>query len=162
VTAFDPIGALRTLTDRGVSFVVIGGVAGATHGSPSVTQDLDICYERSPENLAHLAEALRSIDASLRGVAEDVPFRLDSQTLATGDHFTLSTDLGDLDLLGVPAGTNGYEDLRATAVDVDIDGSVVSFASLDDLIRPRKELRRLLSVENGAPRHVTSPSSPWR
>ncbi len=142
MTAFDPIGALRTLTDRGTSFVVVGGVAGATHGSPSVTQDLDICYERSPQNLGRLAEALRSINARLRGVSEDVPFRMDGETLAAGDHFTFITDVGDLDLLGVPAGTTGYDDLRANAVDVDLDGMVVAFASLDDLIRMKRAAGR--------------------
>ncbi len=117
-------------------------MAGAAHGSPSVTQDLDVCYERSPDNLARLAGVLRSLHARLRGVDEDVPFRLDARSLAAGDHFTLATDLGDLDLLGTPAGTLGYEDLLPGAVDVDLDGLVVPFASLDDLIRMKRAAGR--------------------
>jgi hypothetical protein len=115
VSPFDPIGALRVLTDHEVSFVVIGGVAGAAHGSPSVTQDLDICHDRSPENLERLADALRELGARLRGVADDAPFLLDTRTLEAGDHFTFVTQAGDLDCLGTPAGTRGYGDLEANA-----------------------------------------------
>ena len=39
------VGALlRALTEGGVDFVVIGGIAAVAHGSLQITQDLDICY----------------------------------------------------------------------------------------------------------------------
>jgi hypothetical protein len=142
MTAFDPLGSLHVLSDRGVRYVVIGGIASATHGSPSVTQDLDVCYERSPENLERLAQALGSIHARLRGADDDVPFSPDAKTLAAGDHFTFITDLGDLDCLGIPAGTLGYDDLVKNAVDVDLDGLVVAVASIDDLIRMKRAAGR--------------------
>jgi hypothetical protein len=142
VTAFDPLRALQVLSDHEVRFVVIGGIAGATHGSPSVTQDLDVCYERSPENLARLAAALGSMHAALRGVDDDVPFVASPETLEVGDHFTFTTVLGDLDCHGIPAGTLGYEDLVKTAIDVDLDGLVVAVASLDDLIRMKRSAGR--------------------
>jgi hypothetical protein len=142
MTAFDPIRALQVFSEHGVRFVVIGGVAGATHGSPSVTQDLDVCYERSPENLERLAAALGSIHALLRGVDDDVPFSLGPKALEAGDHFTFTTDLGDLDCLGIPAGTLGYDDLVTDAVDIDLDGLVVTVASLDDLIRMKRAAGR--------------------
>ena len=142
MTAFEPLGSLRVLSDHGVRYVVIGGIAGATHGSPSVTQDLDVCYERSPENLEQLATALGSIHARLRGADDDVPFSLDAKTLAAGGHFTFLTDLGDLDCLGIPAGTLGYDDLVKDAVDIDLDGLVVAVASIDDLIRMKRAAGR--------------------
>jgi len=142
VTAFQPLGSLQVLSDHGVRYVVIGGVAATTHGSPSVTQDLDVCYERLPENLERLATALGSIHARLRGTDDDPPFSLDAKTLEAGDHFTFITDLGDLDCLGIPAGTLGYDDLMKGAVDVDLDGLVVSVASLDDLIRMKRAAGR--------------------
>ena len=142
MTAFEPLGSLRVLADHGVRFIVIGGVAGATHGSPSVTQDLDVCYERSPDNLERLATALGSIHARLRGADDEVPFTLDAKTLAAGDHFTFTTDLGDLDCLGIPAGTLGYVDLVKDAVEIDLDGLVVAVASIDDLIRMKRAAGR--------------------
>jgi len=53
---FDPLRALRVLLDRGVRFVMIGGFGARLHGSPTVTNDLDVCYARDRENLVALAE----------------------------------------------------------------------------------------------------------
>ncbi len=55
---FDPLRALRTLLERDVRFVLIGGYAGALRGSPVITGDLDICYARDDDNLERLADAL--------------------------------------------------------------------------------------------------------
>ena len=142
MTAFDPIRALKGLNERGVRFVVIGGVAAAAHGSPSVTRGLDICYERSPENLGRLADSLLELGARLRGVNDDVPFLLDAETLAHDDHFTFSTDAGDLDCLGTPAGTTGYRELVADATAMDIDGLTMAVASLEDMIRMKRAAGR--------------------
>ena len=148
--SFDPLLALRTLVRYGVRFVVIGGIGGRLHGSPTVTRDIDICYERSSENLERLAEALRDLHARLRGIAEDVPFRLDAKTLRAGDHFTFTTRAGDFDILGTPAGVGGFDELAAHATEFEIEGSAVLVASIDDLIRMKRSAGRpkdLIEVE---------------
>src|SRR5688572_7053206 len=66
---FDPARLIRVLLEHGVSFVVIGGVAANLLGSPTVTQDLAICHDRSRANLDALAAALRELRAEPRGVA---------------------------------------------------------------------------------------------
>jgi hypothetical protein len=142
MTSFSPTAALEVFTDRGVRFVMIGGLAAAAHGSPSLTGDLDICYARDADNLERLAGALDALHATLRGATGDVGFVLDARTLAAGDHFTFTTDAGDLDVLGTPAGTDGYDDLEANAVDLDMDGFVVRTASIDDLIRMKRAAGR--------------------
>ena len=100
---FDPIGALQTLQRHDVRFVIIGGVAGRLWGSPTMTNDVDICYDRDPANLERLAAALRELHARLRGVDDDVPFLLDAVTLANGENFTFTTDVGPLDVLKLEA-----------------------------------------------------------
>ena len=102
MTGFTPLAALEVLAKHGVRFVMIGGVAAAAHGSPSLTGDLDLCYARDPENLERLALALAAIRASLRGADPDAGFVLDARTLAAGEHFTFTTDAGDLDVMGTP------------------------------------------------------------
>jgi len=140
--AFDSLRALRTLEHRDVRFVVIGGLAARLHGSPSVTNDTDICYERSAENLDRLESALRQLGATLRGAPENVPFRLDSATLASGDHFTFTTKAGNLDCLGTPAGVGGFDDLAEGAVTFDLESLRVLVASIDDLIRMKRAAGR--------------------
>lgn len=133
---------LRTLRARGVRYVLIGGYAGTLWGSPTVTRDIDICYARDQNNLKALAAALRDLEARLRGTREEVPFILDARTLAAGDHFTFTTIAGNLDCLGTPTGTHGFEELAATATTVDLDGMPIAVASLDDLIRMKRAAGR--------------------
>lgn len=139
---FDPVAALQVLDAHKVDFVVIGGIAGRLWGSPTVTRDLDICYARTPANLERLAAALLQIHAKQRGVSEEVPFRLDARTLAAGDSFTFKSDVGDVDCLGTPTGTGGYDDLRASAERMDVDGLKVWVTSLADLIEMKRSAGR--------------------
>ena len=114
--------ALQVLREAGVEFVVIGAVAAAARGSSYSTQDLDICYERSPKNLARLAAALQPHHPRLRGVPGEPPFVLDAKTLAAGMNFTLTTDIGELDLLGEIVGGGSYGDLPPHTVTIQIFG----------------------------------------
>lgn len=139
---FDPVAALRILAAHRVDFVLIGGVAARLWGSPTVTRDVDICHAREPANLERLAAALKEMRATLRGVNEEVPFRLDARTLAAGDHFTFKSDVGDIDCLGTPTGTGGYGDLRAGAERLDVDGLKVWVTSLADLIEMKRAAGR--------------------
>jgi hypothetical protein len=132
---FDPLAALRVLTLEGVRFVLIGGLGARLHGSPSVTNDTDICYERSGDNVRRLGFALERLGARLRGVADEVPFTPDAASLAAGDHVTFTTIAGNLDCLGAPAGTDGFRWLERNAGTFDVDGLSILVASLDDLIK---------------------------
>jgi hypothetical protein len=141
---FDPLAALATLQRHGVRFVVIGGVAGRLWGSPTMTNDVDICYERSSDNLERLSLALQELEARLRGSEEDVPFQLDAEALAAGQNFTFVTCLGPLDALGLPAGVRGFEELDANAVSFDVgEGLIVAVCDLDDLIRMKRATGRV-------------------
>lgn len=147
---FDPLGALRTLASHGVRFVLIGGFAAALRGSPLLTGDLDLCPARDDANLHALAAALEELGATLRGAPPEVPFVLEAATLRAGDHFTFFTSAGPLDVLGTPAGTDGFADLDSSASAEDLDGLTVRVASLDDLIRMKRAAGRpqdLIAIE---------------
>ena len=168
-TPFDPTLALRVLNRHEVDYVLIGGLAGELLGAPLGTNDIDVCYRRTTENMHRLAEALGELHAKLRvaGVDEDLPFLLDGRTLAAGDSFTFETDAGDVDLLGTPPGTAGFRDLDAGATAYDLgDGLVVRIVALDDLIRMKEaagrpkdashlhvlaELKRTIEAEQDTP-----------
>lgn len=75
---------LRLLARYQVDIVIVGGVAATVHGSGLLTNDLDVCYARTPPNLERLASALKSVNARLRGAPENLPFVLDSNPCGTG------------------------------------------------------------------------------
>jgi hypothetical protein len=127
-------GLLQRLTDGGVDFVIIGGVAVILQASPRFTKDLDICYSTADENLNRLGAVLVELGAKLRGVDEDLPFVPDGRMLRRTQILTLTTPNGGIDLLVDPDGSPGYPALRRGANEIDIDGIVVYVASLDDLI----------------------------
>lgn len=122
--------------------MLIGGLAAALHGSPTVTVDIDICYEREPANLGRLAAALSEVHARLRGAPDELPFRLDARSLANGDHFTFETDDGPVDVLATPSGTQGYAELAANAEQMDAFDQTFLVAALDDLIRMKRAAGR--------------------
>jgi predicted nucleotidyltransferase len=128
---------LRRLTEAGVEFVVIGGVAVIAHGHARATLDLDVCYARSPANIRRLVAAIQPIHPHLRGAAPDLPFIWDERTLRNGLNFTLVTDEGDLDLLGEITGLGSHDDIALRAIDVDIHGTAIRLLSLEDLIRSK-------------------------
>ena len=139
---FNPAPVIQLLTGRGIDFVVIGGIAAVLHGSPRVTQDLDICYSTEKANLAALGRALVDMNGRLYGVKEDVPFVPDERTLARVELLTLQTDHGKLDLMTHPAGAPSYTRLRANAETYDLSGVLVRVAGITDLIAMKRAAGR--------------------
>lgn len=151
--AFDPLGALRTLIAYKVDFILIGGLAARLHGSPTVTNDLDLCHDQAGPNLKRIASALAEMETRLRlpDPAEVVTTQIDERLLAATGSLTLATDFGALDLLARPAGTDGYSDLIRSAVTLKLGRELsVRVASVGDLIRMKRASGRpkdLIEVE---------------
>jgi predicted nucleotidyltransferase len=138
---------LRALAAGGVEFIVAGGVAATVHGSARLTQDLDVVYSRSPDNLARLASALRAHSPYPRGAPSGLPFRWDEATLRRGLNFTLTSSLGDLDLLGEIAGGGAYEDLLADTISIRVFGVECRCLSLERLIQVKRAAGRPKDLE---------------
>lgn len=75
---------LPALSEAGIEFIIVGGVAAIVHGSARLTQDLDIVYRRNPDNIVRLASALKPFAPYLRGAPPGLPFRWDAETIQRG------------------------------------------------------------------------------
>ena len=139
--------ALQELHRSGVGFIIIGGVAATIHGSARVTQDLDIVYARTPDNFARLAAALAPHAPYLRGAPPGLPFRWDAETIRRGLNFTLTTTLGDVDLLGEIVGGGGYADLLPHSPIVKVSGLDYRCLSLARLIHVKRAAGRPKDLE---------------
>lgn len=152
VSSFDPIRILRQLSADGVEFVLIGGMAGRVHGSPTVTNDLDICYRRTRANCERLAKTLHELRARLRDFPPELPSRIDATSIWQGDNFTFVTQAGFLDCLASPeeGAPTGYEHLADNALTVTIVDAAILVCSIEDLIRMKEAAGRpkdLIEVE---------------
>ena len=141
---FAPEEILRRLTDAGVRFVVIGGLAAQAHGSTSITGDLDVVFARDRDNLTGIAGVLADIAAIHRGVPPDAPPMppLDAPTLRSTSLLTLDTRFGPFDLLANPDPGFDYDRLLLSSREADVAGIRVHFAGLDDLIAMKRAAGR--------------------
>ncbi len=152
---------VQALQAAEVDLVIVGGVAMSAHGSAHVTQDLDVCYSRAPDNLERLVRALAPLKPRLRveSEPEGLPFLWDAETLRRGLNFTLMTHHGDVDLLGEVSGLGAYEEVRRSAEHIELFGKEIWVLGLPGLIaskqaaaRPKDlrqipELRALLALK---------------
>jgi hypothetical protein len=129
---------LRALADGGVEFILIDGVAATVHGSTRLTVDVDAVYRRTPRNIERLVLALTSYHPYLRGAPPGSPFRWDAATIARGLNFTLTTDVGDVDLLGEITGGGGYDSLAPATVSIRVFGVECRCLTLDKLLEVKR------------------------
>jgi hypothetical protein len=140
-------GLLQALAGGGVEFIVVGGVAGVAHGLARATYDLDVVYARSPANLDRLVSTLAPLSPYLRGAPAGLPFRFDVETLRRGLNFTLTTRLGDLDVLGDLVGGGAYEDLLADTKTALMFGVTCRYLGLEKLIHVKRAAGRPKDLE---------------
>jgi hypothetical protein len=133
---------LALLKGSAVEFIVIGGYAATAHGSAHVTVDLDVVYRRTDDNLSRLAATLEPLKPYLRGAPSGLPFRFDKNTLRRGLNFTLTTEAGDLDLLGEATGGGDYDALLPHTELRQVDNLECRFVNLQMLIRLKRAAGR--------------------
>ena len=137
-----PSAVFRTLRQRGVEFVLIGGMAAILRGASVTTADLDIVPAKVLRNLDALASALLDMHAEVKYAGRVLDLGT-GEWLTAGSTWNLNTDYGTLDLLFEPSGGGLYEDLAPHAQPIDVgDGLTVLVASLDDLIAMKEAAGR--------------------
>jgi hypothetical protein len=138
---------LGALANGNIDFILVGGVAGAAHGAARATYDVDVVYSRTAENIERLVATLAPLQPYLRGAPPGLPFSWDALTVTAGLNFTLTTAVGDLDLLGQIVGGGSYQDLIAHTQRIhvfDIDCLVIT---LDKLIAVKRAAGRQKDIE---------------
>ena len=151
---------LGALTAKGVRFIVVGGAAATAHGAARLTADLDIVYDRATDNLQRLMDALNDRNPYLRGAPPGLPFRFSVETLRQGLNFTLTTDAGDLDLLGEITGGGGYSELLRYTITLRPFGIECRCLGLHRLIQVKRASGRAKDWEAIAELEALAEESP--
>ncbi len=138
---------LGALDRASVEYIVVGGIAARIHGAARLTQDIDIVYGRSDDNLKRLCKALRSLRPYLRGAPAGLPFEWSAATLRAGLNFPLTTSAGDIDLLGEIVGGGTYDNLLPHTISVRAFGYNAKVLDLEWLIRVKRAAGRPKDLE---------------
>ena len=138
---------LQSLHNKQVDFVLVGGVAATAHGSSRLTEDIDIVYKRSSQNLKRLVEALKQYNPYLRGAPPGLPFEWSVETLKNGLNFTLVTDIGAIDLLGEIVGGGNFEQLVDHTLKIELFDRDFYCLNLQHLIHTKKAAGRPKDLE---------------
>jgi predicted nucleotidyltransferase len=139
----DPlIQILKRLTDHGVEYVVIGGMAAIAHGSPTMTNDVDVCAPMSDENLLRIVAALREVRPRLRFRPDLMPMPQDLIGLRGVKNLYILTELGVIDLLGEVPGIGTYAEIQGRTIEADLGGFVCRVLDLDTLIAAKRVANR--------------------
>lgn len=138
---------IAALVAAGIRFVVIGGVAATVQGSARLTNDIDICYDTSPDNIARLVELLNKWKAYPRGVERGLPFVLDARAFRTTPIMTLTTEVGDIDVLDRVPGVGDYQAVLKASEIVEIGDVEFRSLTLEALIASKRAVRRPKDLE---------------
>ncbi len=137
-TQLDFVGLLRLLANARVKMVVIGGVAMTLRAGNYTTLDLDVCFERSEENIERLCRTLAPHCSAIRGAFTDTLNLLASNP--QGEKF--ATDFGDIDLLGEVAGIGDYAAVVENSTPVSIRDFAVEALTIDGLLKAKEAANR--------------------
>ena len=138
----------QKLMEEHVEVVVIGGFAAVTWGIPYITQDVDLCFKPSSENVMRLSQALMPLHPRLRvqGLTDEeaqiLPFQLDKQALQQSKILTLQTDIVALDLMSSVPGIGDYEKVQNAATKVLVYGFEFLVLDLPGLIISKRAAGR--------------------
>jgi predicted nucleotidyltransferase len=123
----------RALLDADLEAVLIGNAAAALQGAPVTTVDFDFLFRSTPRNLAKLKDVAKRLGAAV----------LRPYYPASGLFRVVRDDDGlQVDFMTSIHGVRSFEGLRDRASRMDIEGTPVLVASLDDVIRSKKAARR--------------------
>lgn len=134
-------GLLQALLRHGVDFFVVGGVAAQLEGAPIVTFDLDIVYDKTPENLDRLLGALQELRARYRDPAgrHIEPDLAKLQTMRT--HLLL-TELGALDVLSQIGAGWTFQDLADRTLLYELGEDRIRVLELSAVIESKEQANR--------------------
>lgn len=146
------IEVLHTLTQNGVEFIIVGGVAARLHGSTRLTQDLDIVPRLEAAHWRHLIRVLTEMNTQPRipeplekisDLAQVRQWQTEKNLLAVA----FRSPRADIEIDLLISESDRFDELLSRASTVEYDAQIYHVASIDDLIE--------MKVRAGRPHDLT-------
>ncbi len=138
---------MQSLAEKGIEFVIVGGVASRLHGSTRLTQDLDIVPRLEPEAWSRLIDGMLELNTQPR-IPESIERikNLDNvhSWLVEKNMLALSfrSPSADLEIDLLISESEKFEELMGRASTVEYQGYIFHVASIDDLIAMKQKVGR--------------------
>ena len=123
---------VRSLNERKIDYLLIGGYALYAHGYARATVDIDLLLRAD-------AETGKQLKAALLLLPDRAAEQLNPAWFSEGETIRLA-DAFVVDLM-FNAGGNSYDDLKAYREVIDLDGIPVSTVNLEGLLLTKKTVR---------------------
>ena|SRR6185295_8816779 len=136
---FDEI--LRVLIRNEVEFIVVGGIAAILQGSPLTTEDVDVVYLSSEENILRLAKALGELEAYYLDPAGR-HIEPDASRLASARIHLLKTRCGRVDALRTVGRDLAFQDLVGKSRVHEVEELRVRVLDLETIIETKEHADR--------------------
>jgi hypothetical protein len=134
---------LEILLKNDIDFVLVGGLACVVHGSPLVTQDIDICLSIDETQIGKLRSALKDLSPRHRMNPSFKPSFLEyPENLEGVRNIYLETSLGVLDILSELAPIGNFREVKEKSITVVLYGHQCRVVCLEDLIRIKETMKR--------------------
>lgn len=133
---------LRRLSTEKVDYVLVGGMAAIAHGAATVTEDADVCIRFDLPTLEGVFRAVKGLNPRQRMHPARPPLGDSPSSFVGNRNLYLVTDEGVLDLLGEVAAVGSFDDVHASAIELDLGGFTCRVLGLQALIDCKKALGR--------------------
>jgi len=133
---------LFKLVGADVRFVLVGGFGAVSLGGSMVTRDVDVACDMSADTLVRVHAALEPFHPVHRLTPERLPFRRNEAERGGLKNLYLSTDLGQIDLLGEIKGIGGVLACWERSEQMDMGGREIRVLTLDALIDAKRAMGR--------------------
>jgi hypothetical protein len=133
---------LKRLSDNGVEYALVGGMAAVVHGSSVGTQDVDVLAPMTDQNLRRIHSAMQGINARFRMRPDQMPLWADPAQLRGFKNLNFVTDLGVIDILGDLSGVGSFDNIRDKILYLDVGDFQYPVLDLDTLIASKRAAGR--------------------
>lgn len=142
----EPSSILLKLAQENIKFILVGGLAAVVQGAPITTMDIDILYDRSPENVSKLISFLKSIDAIYRR-PDDKKIEPKEDDLLKLGHRLFTTRLGPIDVLAFIEKDKNYRDIIEHTVEIEFRGHKIYVLELEMMIDLKRDSKHQRDIQ---------------
>ena len=133
---------LSKLAAADVRFVLVGGFGAVSLGSSLVTRDVDIACDMSADSLVRVHTVLAAFHPVHRMTPQRLPFTREEAERGGLKNLYLSTDLGQIDLLGEIRGIGDFAACRERSGPIILAGREIRVLTLDAMIEAKRAMGR--------------------